>query len=205
MALATLLELEQFAQKNFTDNADPAVLLLLDLATGLIESHCGRTFTAQSTVIETLDSKGSRYMFLSQWPVTAVDEVVENDVTLVEGTDYLWYPNGKVARISGSGRVRWRWLNMLQGVVITYDHGYPSGSEPKTLNGVCLSIAARIFNLAAIDANTPVAAGGIKSVKLEGSDSITYDAAAILGAAAGMKLTDAELHLLLPFNRRGFR
>jgi len=67
-----------------------------------------------------LDGSGKFFMYLPHWPVTDVDSVVEDGVTLTEGTDFFVdYDYGILTKPAGG-----KWTTARGGVVVTYDAGY---------------------------------------------------------------------------------
>lgn len=117
-----------------TDRAQDALLtILIRQASAAAASYCNRVF-AQETLQEefwaTRDLNATsrmlnvtyRVLTLSRWPVTSVTSVVENDVTLVEDTDFLVVSDkGQLLRIDANGNPR-AWPSYK--ITVVYVAGY---------------------------------------------------------------------------------
>ena len=175
MALCTQLDVEQKLQWDITAEPEPVVTALIADAQAHIEAEVGRTLeTALRS--ETFDG-GRVALFLKAWPVTAVTTVTEDGSALTADDDFLWYPNGKLIRVSGDYQVAWRTLKR-QAIVVGYTGGFKSpehDSQLEHLGSICAEAVARAFRRGAASAAIPAdAAGAVQSVSLVGSDSITY-------------------------------
>lgn len=189
MALCTQLDVEQKLQWDVTAEPDSVVTSLIEDAQATIEAEVGRTLESAERV-ETFDG-GTPTLFLRNIPVTGITTVVE-DGTSLASTDYMFKPNGRLIRTT-TGGYQTNWLTTKpQSIVVTYQGGYvaeesssSSSSSPsyladhaaalQHLGSICSEIVARAFRKGAENAALPAgAAGGIQSVSLEGSDSVTY-------------------------------
>lgn len=133
--------------------------LAVRLASGAIRAHCGWTIS-QETVTLKFSGYGLSYLWLPTMHLTAVDAVVEDGVTLVGGTDYDWQPNGRLARR--------RWSPTVQGIEVTFTHGYPVDDPHMELaEGVCLSAASRL-------ADNPRALQSLSWTTGGESETVTY-------------------------------
>lgn len=173
MPLSTVAALEQYCQIDITNDSDPAVLLLLDYAQAIIETHLDRTLEAQTAVAETLDGRGDEVLFLSQWPVTAVTSVTEDGDLLTVDVDFYWYPDGRLVRGDPTAIDRLAWSRAKQNVDVVYDHGY--ATIPKEIELVSTQLAGEMFKKSAAYANAPVGSAGIRSISLDGSDSVEFN------------------------------
>lgn len=192
--LATQLDFEKFLQIDVTAEPDAAITAYIQSASTIIETYCNRVFTSGSVTAETHDG-GFAVVFLRQMPVTAVATVVENAVTLA-AADYMFYSDGRLVRMSGGYPYVWYWKP--QTVVVTYTGGYTT--VPFDIRDVCVRIAARAFQAGAAFAAAPAGAGAIKSINIEGSDSVTYaDAVSGSVATAAVQLTDVDKEVLNPY------
>ncbi len=102
-----------------------------------------REFSPISGEVETLDGHGSISVLTSRYhlPVTSVTLVEEfngSTYDTVDASEYQWNADGVITRQN------WRcWPGYLQGVRVTYDHGYDV--LPRDVAGVCLRLAARLL------------------------------------------------------------
>jgi hypothetical protein len=164
---------------------------LITAAQALIESEVGRTLESD-THDQTLDG-GQSTLFLKYWPVTAVASVDEDGTTLVEGTDFLFYEDGRLIRIAGGYQQAWR-TSKPRSIDVTYTGGYLAGdhdSELEHLKSLCTEIVARAFRQGAANAVAPagVGLGGITEVHLDGSDSVKYSTSSGVAIELGFGLT----------------
>jgi hypothetical protein len=114
--------------------------LLVDSVSAAIRGYCGWNITEETVTGDVIDGSGKWDLWLPTKNLTAVASLVENGVTLVSGTNYDWYRNGRLAR---SGR----WTSKAKAITITYTHGYPTGHVKLELaRSVCLSAAARLVD-----------------------------------------------------------
>ena len=210
MALATLTEFEQFGQVDITDNSDAAILQYLEDATGLMETYCDRTLEEVASIVETVDvDYWSTLIRVGTFPLTAVASIVENSVTLINGTDFVWTDDGLIRRINASTpKTARNWLRGVQIVTITYTGGYAAASIPNALRAVCLRSAFRAFQAAATFANAGgIATAGVSEVDLGPAGSITYQDADSMPALAdvastALALSDSEKGILDSYRRR---
>lgn len=196
--LATQLDLEKYGHVDITAEPDASITARLESASAIIETYCGRTFTSATVTAEVHDGR-THTIWLRQPPVTSITTVVENTVTLTPVTDYMWYPDGRLHRLTATVPVylTW-WYPALQTVTVTYVGGY--NPVPFDVRLVCVRIAERAFKAAAAWSAAPVGAGAITSISLEGSDSVTYsDAVTQSVAAAAVPLTDEDKEILNPY------
>lgn len=175
MALCTQLDVEQKLQWKITAEPDTTLTALIADAQAHIEAEVGRTVESAARS-ETFDG-GRVALFLRYWPVSAVATVTEDGVALTVTDDYLWYPSGKVIRVSGDYQTAWKTAKH-QSIVVEYTGGFLSpdhDSHLEHLGSLCAEVVARAFRKGAENAALPAgAAGAIQSVSLSGSDTITY-------------------------------
>lgn len=196
--LATQLDLEKYGHIDITAEPDASITARLESASAIIESYCGRTFTSSTITAEIHDGRTFE-IWLRQPPVTAVTTVVENAVTLTPVTEYIWYPDGRLIRMTATTPIypTW-WYNALQTVAVTYVGGY--NPVPFDVRLVCVRIAERAFKAAAAWSEAPAGAGAIRSITLAGSDSVTYADAVTQGVATtAAPLTDEDKEILNPY------
>ena len=215
MTLATQGHLEKFLQINVTNEPDAAVTMLLENATGIINSYVGRVLESTLYTAELYDPPDGAVLWLNQWPVdpdAAAPTVTENGTLLTVTTHYLVREQrGQIVRVGGSTRpTMWR-PHGHDTLSITYTAGYDMTIDPLLepeaviARDVCTRIAARVFQAGAAYANAPTGASGVKTLTLEGSDSVTYaDSVSGTGGVtlAAPQLTDDDKHALEPLRRR---
>lgn len=111
--------------------------LLLDMATGIVQSACGELLI-ETTVTELVDiTQQTRWLSLSNKPVTAVATVELDGTALVEGTDWAL----RLQKLWRSAGWMQTWDPPSQ-VEVTYTYGYPTGSQYLQLaRSVTLSLA----------------------------------------------------------------
>lgn len=147
-------------------------VIALDAASASIRAYCGWNISQETVDDLVLTTSGGPSLWLPTQYLTAVSEVVENDVVLVAGTDYDWTVEGRLIR---SGH----WSRNARKVVVSFTHGYPTGHPVLGMvKGVCLSAAARL-----VDNPT-----GVRSWTT-GGESATYAGG---GSDLTVLLTDAE-------------
>lgn len=200
MALATQTHLEKFLQIDVTNEPDAAVTMLLENASGLIHSYIDR-YLPETAYTETYDAPQGPVLHLRQWPVyvSPAPTVTEDGTLLVAGTDYLVnYRTGTVTRTGAGSRPK-QWRQKLQSIAVTYTAGYDFTIDPLiepeavVARDTCTRIAGRVFQAAAAYANVPISASLIKSIAIEGSDSVTYrDTAAGGVTSEAVQLTDTD-------------
>lgn len=207
MSLATQADLEKFSQTDFQNEPlDASVGAWLDAATAIIEGYCGRKLEETSAVEETLDGSGHKLLHVAEgFPITAVNSITEDGTALVDGTDFVWYPDGRLVRIIGD--YDYAWKKKRQSVVVNYDYGYAAGSIPADLIAVCCFLTERIFVEGAEWANVPAGAGGpVESLTFGTTgDSVSYAVSDVDrdGRLGGVQLlTGADRRLLSPWVRR---
>lgn len=174
MALCVQSDVEKHLQISVTADPDGVFTYLIEGAGQAIKTYLGRALEEATYTNELYDSPwGRTTLRLREYPVSAVTAVEENSVALVEGEGFQWYPDGLLARINGTRERRWQIGRKI--IDVTYTAGYASGSIPDDIRNVCAQMVARVFKAGAAYAATPESiASAIKSVSLEGSDSIEY-------------------------------
>ncbi len=176
MTIAIQADVEKRLQIDVTSEPDAVVTALLEAAQGHVESHLGRPLE-QTAHTERFDGHhaGSprRALFLKYLPVVSITTVVEAGVTL-SASDYLLYSDadleGRLIRVSGGNQAEWR-TSKPQGIVVTYQGGYPANQAPKALVDVVAWMAAHAFQMGAANA-----AGGGPSEGLKAEQIDTYRA-----------------------------
>ena len=187
--LCTQADVEKKLQWDITAEPDPVVAALIADAQALIEAEVGRPLES-ATWTETFDGRPWS-IYLSNWPVTGITSVTEDGTVLTVTTDYLFYPRGKLIRVSNGYQRTWQ-AYKPQSLVVQYVAGYLAGthdSELEHLGSLCAEVVARAFRKGAASAAIPAGTtGSIQSISLEGSDSVTYstDSGSSTIAAGGL-------------------
>lgn len=178
MALTTQLEIEKRLQWDITAEPDSVVTSLIAAATAHMEAEVGRKLESATYTAEVYDPEYP--IRLLHWPVTSVS-AVSVEGTALASNEFLFYKLGRLHRVVASQDVSWNsWKR--QSVAVTYIGGYLAGThtvELAHLGSICTEIVARAFRAGAASAAGPagVGLGGITSVHLDGSDSVSYASA----------------------------
>lgn len=145
-------DIEKYLNVDFTNNPDPALALWIDAVSAKIDRICNRDFDEHSDVIEYYDGKGKwgvlsrrgsmhQAITLRNHPVLAVDEVVNDSNTLVEGTDYeVYLETARIALIEPR-----YFTKKLKGIKVTYDYGY--SAIPEVIKDICRWIVGESFKM----------------------------------------------------------
>lgn len=175
--LATQQDVENRLQITFDDDPDPVIADLIASAQAHVETYVGRRLeSAEYTERYEGIAPG---VLLDHWPVTEVDSVSVDGTPLVVADEVSWYSWGRLYRIGTDGIADGyprTWGSLLpQPVEVVYTAGYLTGThdfELKHLSSVCTEMIARAFRQAQEWVERP--SGGVQSIALSGSDSITY-------------------------------
>jgi hypothetical protein len=127
-----------------------SAVLAIELATGAIQDELGWRVLQETVINQTvLPVSASGPIQLPTAYLTSV-AVTEGGHPLRDGLDYAWTTAGLVSRIWwGAPYVYPRstyggwWMYPL---VVTYTHGFPPANVPQKIRGVCLNVAARLFD-----------------------------------------------------------
>lgn len=130
-SFATPGDFATWARRPLSDVDTATAQLLLDAVAAEIRKACEwQVWPALSGDTLTLDGLGGFQRVLPVSRVTAITSVVDNGITLVEGTDYDWSTKGILDRLGN----RW-WSKKRRGLVLVLDHGYagnPANAGPNT-------------------------------------------------------------------------
>ena len=151
-------------------------------AAGLAVDAAGRipTFaseTCRATWRATSCYRSSELSLPWRWPVTSITSVVENDVTLVLGTDFLLLPRAVIQRISSDAPIRWSSTK----IVANYLAGWASvlsTNAPSDLSGAAAEqVKYRILSRETNRGLRSYTVNDLRSetFNLPGGDSITKD------------------------------
>ena len=134
----TQSDIEKYLNITFNIDPDPTVSAIITHVSALIDSYCNRDFTSHSNEIEYHDGKGKGHnvIILKNYPVLAVNSVVEDGTTLTETTHYIWFEDGRIIKCS-EGYVdadEWYWKAKLKTIKVDYNYGYTTvPQEIKTI------------------------------------------------------------------------
>ena len=196
MALCDKSDVETTLQLTAGTITDALANVLIPGAQSAIERFVRRSLEAADRV-STLDGNGTIELLLPSWPINSVTSVVEDGVTLVEGTDFEVYTDRLIRVRSGRDR---SWVRKRKAITVSYNGGY--NPIPEALRDICVRIVARAYQAGAAFAATADAAG----IRQETIDnySVTYGSPAADVAASALVLTDYDRDQLvaLGFRRR---
>lgn len=102
---------------------DPKLLAALAAASSRFRGAVRHRVSFTVDDVITVDGNGSQTVLLPAAPVTAVSELLLDDVELIEGTDFNWSADGYVRRLGGC------WPDRLRCLQVTYSHGYDEVPE----------------------------------------------------------------------------
>lgn len=169
----TVEDFGNYLQQEIALEQEASAELALNLAAGAIRGEARQVFDRVEDDEVVLKRTMNGILLLPELPVEEVSVVTEEDINLVDVTDFTWSEFGILER---AGRV---WL---PPVSVTYTHGF--AEIPDDVRGLCLAIAARTF-------------GNPEGLPREqmSSYAISYPQAAFnLGAT--VQLTDPEKRML---------
>lgn len=167
------------------DDADAGrVNALLAQASKRVRKHCGwHIYPSLTNDVLVVNGTGTSLIELPTLYVEDVASVVEDGVTLVEGTDYDWDDTGSLFRIGraayGYGHMcNDEWTRKKRAVTVTLTHGYDE--VPEDVAGiVCEMVAAALeSSLGATQEN----ANGIQAFYLTNGISLSAAQRQALGA-----------------------
>ncbi len=215
MTLALQADVEKFLQVDVTSEPSAPVTMLLENASGLVESFVGRDLE-EATRTEDYDLPDGSVLVLRNAPVTAITTVTLNTpaTVLVEDTDFVLKAKaGQLIRTGADRRpIRWNRSGALvmNEVEVVYDAGYDFTINPllernaRVARDTTTRIVARAFQAAAAYAALPDGAEAIKKITLIGSDSVEYRNELTNVAGAAIQLTDADKTSLRGIRRKAF-
>lgn len=188
------------------DPSDHLVAIVLDSACEQVRSYLEQVINLTEDDVETQDGTGREALLLRQLPVIVVSVVTEDDVELVEGTDWI-RSRGILYRTSSSFPLGWA---LGRGnIVITYDHGWAIDEDsistedpvidrvPSDIRIVALGLAARTYRGSTL--STPFTETGIVTSETIGDYSYTQDTSnstAVIELTTGTTLLDDEKAIL---------
>jgi hypothetical protein len=175
MAFATVEDLATYMARDFSAAETATATQALDIATANIQRYTGQTITATPNQTVTLRPDTFHPTILLQRPVTNIDSVVEDGVTLTVNVDYYFTASGLLFRID---------QNWGEKVVVQYDSGY--AVIPDDIKGVCLSLAARIFGSSGQAVSSESL--GLYQVQYDNSEMLTPAEKGILSRYSGVLL-----------------
>jgi hypothetical protein len=104
-----------------------------------IEDYIGRTVVAQVETAEMIDGDGTDVLLLKA-PIVTLTTLINDDVTLTVGTDFVIYNTiGKVKLVAST------FVEGPQTVSCTYRHGWESEKVPASLKSAALMWSIKRF------------------------------------------------------------
>jgi len=135
---------------------------LIEQASDIVDTHCGRDFTLHEDVAERYDGTGRDSLRLRGWPVVSVASVVVGGVSLTEDLEYEVDAAGILERVDGA-----TWPVGRRNVSVTYSYGY--ATPPGAIAGVVEDLVAGALTHAARNRATK----GASSMSMDGY-SVAY-------------------------------
>lgn len=164
--LCTVADVEALIQTNIVNDADPRITTVIELAGLEIEGAVGRSLEAGETDL-TLVAGPSVRLFLPVWPLSAVEDVQQDEAALIEGDDYaVDLTAGILTRLTAGIPVPWSGTVTLTATTAT----------PGDIRALCARLAAGAFETALAIANRPADLTGLRQLTI-GRWSATTDAA----------------------------
>lgn len=156
-ALTTLTEVKDYLGLSASTDHDTKLEMLINAASRMVASFCGREFVSQAYAGEFYDGTGTPELVLNQRPVISVtsiyedsDREFESDDLLVAEDDYVVdLMAGVVTRTTTSLLLDEEssdavWTNGFQTIKVTYVAGY--ATVPFDVQQACVELTAHYFN-----------------------------------------------------------
>lgn len=149
MAFISVSELADFLGVPL-DLEDPRAFAAVEAATRRCQTYTGRRLEFVADDVVTLDAPPSGLILLPETPVTGLAISVDG-TTLIDATDYAWYPDGRVFRLPAD--VWWDWDadwtmwgfgNTRKTVTVTYSHGFDP--FPEDIKQACKLLASQVLS-----------------------------------------------------------
>jgi len=152
MSLLKLHEVKRKVQIT-TDDYDSLLLDLIEDVSAIIESYCGRNFTA-ADYTEYQDGTGKDYFFTDEWPINTITSIYDDpdrlfaSDSLVDSTYYTFYANeGKVSLIYSDAIISVNLRSLfsvgVRNIRIIYNAGYTT--IPSDLKMIASEILIKKF------------------------------------------------------------
>jgi hypothetical protein len=138
-AFATPAEVRLFLDDEGLD--EDRLTLVLGVISDEIRNAVGWSVTQEADVVAVVDGPGVTELLLPTLHLTSVASVIEDGVLLDESR-YLRYRHGVIKRVEGAIPVRW--TRRLQGITVTYTHGYPADAVPGVFKAIALDLVGRV-------------------------------------------------------------
>jgi hypothetical protein len=190
MTLAVTADVEALLQIDITDDDDPTVIRLLELATAIIEDEAGRSFDTTPIIAEAhTAAPHARAILLEHWPVASVEEVREAGTVLAVSTDYLIDLRAGILRRRFSSSTAY-WEGTPAAIEVDYTPAVPAG-----LVALCAQVAARNFNLGASNVAGPSVMAGLRQLTIGRWSATKETGRAGNALGEGLTLSDAEVRI----------
>jgi hypothetical protein len=120
----------------------PLLTTIIEAVSTTFQNECSADLKPIASATYTLDGNGRSYLYLPNYPVTALTVLTEDDWTLTKDTDFsVDYDNGIIEKIT-SGM---KWTTARQAIDVTCAVGY--ATLPTDIKLACLVEVARKYNL----------------------------------------------------------
>lgn len=120
LAANALISVADLARLVGDDVSTSLAEMVINSVSQEFENEVGCDLFNATYTAELNNGNGKSFLFLPHWPITDIDAVTENDVTLTEDTDfYADYANGILWKMDGG-----KWTAGHGTVAATYDAGY---------------------------------------------------------------------------------
>jgi len=142
----------------------------ITIVSDAIELYCNRIFASAEyvqTFYVTEDNEQSNRFYLAQYPVSAIDSVIEDDTTLDLISECLLQgPKGILERRY------YPWFQSSESITVTYTAGY--ATTPTPIKSAVYSIVGEKYNkkVSGVDLNF---GSDVQSISIPGTISIAYD------------------------------
>lgn len=141
-ALVTVDDVRTFLglKSGSSPEADIKLVPIIEAVSAAMSGSADCDFLPVEDIEETKNGTGMSYLYLDHWPVVDLTSVVEDEVTLVEDTDfYLDYDLGILWKLYSG-----KWTTRRRGVVVTYDAGHEA--VPADVKLAAIVESARAFS-----------------------------------------------------------
>jgi hypothetical protein len=138
-ALITLAALKAYLGPDIPADSDAVLETLINQASALVRTSLDRELIQTTYTNLLLDGPDSEYLYLPDWPTSELTGVYEDDVLLIEGTDYKVYPaRGYLRRLNG------KWSEGSQNIkVSSHKGGYLITDIPRDIQALVMNKVAK--------------------------------------------------------------
>lgn len=199
MTLCTTADVEALIQSDITNDLDPMIVAMLEMASEEISAVLGRdaepgvAYTGQRFWIPA--GNQTLALLTEHFPLASIDQLTEGGTALVAGTDYtVDLEAGRLYRLSSAGGpVFW-----ATGTEILVD--YTTAPIPGART-ICAAATARAFKSGEEHANRPTIMAGFRQLTI-GRWSATRESGTAHQSLEPISLTDRERATILSWKNR---